>query len=382
MYRLCALLVSFAPLRRHSHMPHFFALAVPILFCSTTLAIAGLAANEDDAALARAADDQDSIHLSNGHTIYGEILSDEGERTINVKTRGGILTLKKEMVLKVVLSFARRKAQLEPTDYLGHLTLALWAESKGRYQDAYDLLRPFAYSNEITHEGLRLLAELSDRLRQDTPEMILNNYRRYQQRGGKNANTLARHQELENIYQNWQKKAKEVALHNDSIVIDEGMEVRGNWQSEDPKHSNPISASLTTDPGNSLDRVLKFSYKGGKEYKAVCRRKWALNVSKNHKLSFEVFNAGSKPVSISVAVKSSDKWIYFESKPWPIKAEQSWQPVVFDLLANDFKSEASNWAHTTRIKDPSEIREVQLQIHNQRDDGVLYLNNMGFLSGD
>ena len=89
------------------------------------------------------------------------------------------------------------------------------------------------------------------------------------------------------------------------------------------------------------------------------------------------FNEGKSPITVSVAVKCGDQWAYFESRSQQIQSD-TWQVVAFDLQDKSFKSEASNWQHSVAVGDLGQVRELQLQVHNGKNNSAMLFNQLGF----
>lgn len=160
----------------------------------------------------------------------------------------------------------------------------------------------------------------------------------------------------------------------------EGMETRG-WLKENPQYSNPIEHSVVeVGEGLVTNKVLHLGFGGGAEHKAVVRRRISLDGTTLGPLVFYVHNPGESTVPLSLAVKTGEKWDYFESRPVSIRPSgNGYIRVEFRFDARDYKSDSSNWTHNTPVRNLEDIRELQIQIHNGNRDGELFIDGLGFV---
>lgn len=322
--------------------------------------------------------DGDLVHLVNGHRLSGTVQDTGDPDHLTVLTPAGRLILSRRLVTQVEPGFETRRALLEADDYSGRMELVRWLLARDRKTDALALLRPVQDEAALDLEGLRLLARLIDEL--ESPAEALPLYRRYAEAGGGDPGTLARLEQLETVERAWLQQVADREASIASIEVQEGMEVEGRWEPEDPRWSNELSVALVPARPGSSDQVLRLSYKAGaSDRKAAVRWRRQLDVRPSPLLVFEAWNPESHPVDISVAVKVGQSWDYFESRPYRVESSGEWQRIQFDLSAQDFKSAASGWRHNAAVSLPSEIMELQIQIHNGSRAGNLFVNSIGFL---
>ncbi len=328
----------------------------------------------------------DFILLANRHRLPGYIVArddDADPPTVTIRTRSGLMVLPRSALATVSSGFAARQAALADDDHEERVVLAREALHNGRSQEAFDLLSQIP-SQHLGLEGLRLLATLTDALKgNDDIEAVLDLYRRYRDAGGRDPLILQRLETLEGLLREYEQALAGHRQQREEMRIDDGYEAADGWTSEDPQWANPSTPTVVDSP-DGLQRVLRIAYVGGSEDKAAILRRWRLDPSNSPILQMSVSNPGDASISLSVAVKTGDNWEYFESRPYPIRPGEDWSQISFDLSGSDFKSESSNWRHSSNIANLHDIKELQVQIHNGRRDGTLYINNMGFAarSGD
>ena len=163
-------------------------------------------------------------------------------------------------------------------------------------------------------------------------------------------------------------------------TISEGLEKKTNWRSENQKWANTVT--VKNHPidmgGNRINTVLQADYEGGDKHKASIVLASKIDIREQNLFTFYVSNPSNKPMRISVAVKCGDRWDYFESRTKTVTPQSVWEEISFDLKRSDFKSQASDWKHEDAINEPHNIREIQILMHNGRENGTLMIDGIGF----
>jgi len=341
------------------------------------LCTAALGAADND----RSAED-DLLVLVNNRSLPGEVLTERSDHeVVTIRTEAGELSLPRRIVKNIEWGFQTRKQRLPPGDYPAHLELAQWCVTHQRKSEALDLLADFADDPQLDIAGLRLLARLTDELR--SAEQALPYYRRYREQGGRDAETLERLRQLEETERAYLERRKQIDEQRADQQVQEGLEARAQWSPEDQRWANPVTATLVTLQDQGGDQMLRLHFESGDSHKATVRWRKKLDVRASSILVLRINNPGEVPVKFSVAVKSGSDWEYFESRAQTIPADDTWHRVTFDLGGKDFKSARDKYrSHAFAIADPGDIRELQLQIHNGKSDGDLFINDMGFLTPD
>ena len=328
---------------------------------------------------------EDMVVLTNKHRISGYLL-DQNEQEVTIRTVGGKLTIPRYLVLSSEISFSSRLNALDPQDYAGHLELARWCIARNQRDDALTTLSRVANHDAMDLEGLRLLARLTDESLELGPEEALPLYRRYRDAGGQHEQTLRRLDQLEAV--DAENKAAMEAYEQllSKRVIQEGIESTGRWVSEDPRWSNQVRARVIEAEESGGDKVLRLDVYGDKKdsyKKAAVRWRQNMNVHGSNILHLQAANPGKDPFKVSVAVKTGSGWDYFESPPLNVPADNRWHTLEFDLLADTFKCEKDGWAkYAHRIDNSTDVREFQVQVHNGKKTGHLFINHVGFRVSD
>ena len=345
----------------------------------------------------------DLIVLDNGQRIAG-VLDQKVERLpgqVAINTGNGFIRIAKEQVKSEDLGYATKRARLKEDDLAAVVELAHWCRVKGMNPETLDLLKIAVALPGVELPERALHARLVDELK--GPDEAFDLYLAYRSDGGKDPATIARLETLE--------KAKAVAdagpnpaaqnvpglapsagapvagpVVSSKVAglrplpnLGDGLETRG-WVPEALQYSNPVEAKvidLTTADGAS--RALEITFKAGKLDKAAVRRNvnnLKLGVSDNSVLTFWAQNPGDKPINLSIAIKTGDKWDFHESPLMRVKPGD-FQQLKFDLKASNFKSVETSWANTGKVANLDDIKELQLLIYNQTD-GSLIITNMGF----
>ena len=159
---------------------------------------------------------------------------------------------------------------------------------------------------------------------------------------------------------------------------------------DDPKFANPVTISQTTlVTPEGPRKVLQVDYQAnpdnaGVDKAAVVLRR-RLSLATAGKLNLLAANRSTKNLRLAIAVKTGTEWTYFESPAQSLPATtsgQEFQQLTFDLGAATFKAAASGWAHSSKIAGLEQVRELQILIHNGRNEGSLWLAGIAFSGGD
>ncbi len=325
----------------------------------------------------------DTIILKNGHSLSGTILSrhDVTEGEVRIRTEAGELRLPRSLVAAMKIGYTSRRRQLGEDSYADHKALALWCLNEGMKDEAFALLQKAITLGEPDAQVTGLLGLLTDELLR-SPEQALPYYQRYRDEfDGEDEKILDRLAELERAEAEYQAALSQAMAKAAKHQPDEGMEVDA-WVSESPKFFNPLGhdvVEVTTEGNLIANRVLQVRLKPGDNHKSAIRRRINLDARTNSKLVIHALNAGERRLPISIAVKTGERWVYYESRPQSVPANGQWVALTFDLQNQTFKSAASDWVHKVPIGTPEDVREIQIQFHNNRRDGVVNLDGIGFL---
>jgi hypothetical protein len=354
-------------------MAHRYAL-IP-LACTTLLGLSS-------AVMPAVEDDRDRIVLHNGHEVVGRLEGDPDSASplVVVATEHGSMSMARERVAHFVLGYESRRRLLEENDYQAVLALATWCLDRDLKVEALDLATKASELPDHDGRSILLLARLTDAAGKHREALEL--YRRYKELfGGDDPDALERLAYLDQHYRAYEEalqKYQDQLAGRQAAHVD-GLESRPGWRQENPAYANEAKIGIEElQHGGITNKVLRVDFTAGDKHKAAVRRKVSIDASGSPRLSLQVHNPGKRPVGISVAVKSGERYVYFESPTTTIPPTTD-RPheVVFDLSATNFKSEASGWNHSAPIANAEDIRELQIQIHNRRRSGHLFLDGIG-----
>ena len=150
----------------------------------------------------------------------------------------------------------------------------------------------------------------------------------------------------------------------------EGLETRG-WTHE--TFGNPGSV-FVVQKGESGNKMLALVFSGGDKGKTGFGRILDLAAREDGKLSFAAYNPSDAPLTISVALTTGPDHVWHESKP--VELKNGWNRVEFDLGANDYKTEASGWKHTSGISKKGEVRGLFLVVNNAGREGHIFVEGI------
>jgi len=150
--------------------------------------------------------------------------------------------------------------------------------------------------------------------------------------------------------------------------ISPGIE-NGPWVVE--KWGNPGTATWLNDR-----KVMKLAYTGGDKEKVVFKRTERYDLAQSGGARLYVYATGEQPPAVSVALISTDANTWHESRPVSLK--QGWNLLSFSASAKDWKTEATNWAFTTAVSKPNDVRAVSIVAYNGKASGELFVSGMRF----
>jgi hypothetical protein len=344
--------------------------------------------------------EHDTVILDNEQRFRGTVLSNQtDEDWVAINTGNGIMRIRRERVVRVEYGLTARMGQVKSDDVAGLIDLARWCRANGRNPEAMQLLTKAVSLPACDLESRGLYAQLVDEL--DGAEKALPLYVAYRNAGGTDADILARLVELETAHRVWEEQMRALGLDPGTSAatgqptaaatassVDEGYE-KYKWDPDSADWSSPAKPSLITlVTPDGPRRVLQIDYEAHPtkpnidKAAVVLRRPLALRA--DAKLTFLAANRSTKDVRIGIAVKTGTEWTYYESKPQVLKATSSGQEfaqLTFDLSAADFKAQATNWAHSARIANLEQVRELQILFHNGRNDGSVWIAGLNFEGG-
>ena len=322
----------------------------------------------------------DAVVLAHGQELAGVILSGPEETgPVRIKTQSGILSLPKELVKEVRRGLTSRLAALKADDVNGHAVLGLWCDSQGFKDEALRLLRRAYDLGSKNVQGVGTLGRLLDEVEKNCEE-ALKFYKEYRDTlQGKDPALLARLAEIESSEASF-IAAKEQAMERiKNLQEQEGLE-KEFWQGDNKNYSNQIERELRPLDPKALvsNQVLDVKLLATGKDKAVIRARYEFDGSAGPSFVFFV-TAPNLKIPVSLAVKTGDLWDYYESKALPLVGSNEPQRIQFDLKAKDWKSKNSGWTHNGSIGNAANIREIQIQFHNGRQEAHVLIDGIGFL---
>ncbi len=324
----------------------------------------------------------DLIFLANGQSM--QVLLDKlpspDDKEVLIKTPGGgELSLTQALIAEIRPGLDYRLANANQKDHAEQIELARYCIAAQRKEDALKLLKAAHKQKALKPAQLRSLAQLTDQF--EGPEAAIPLYKSYRDQGGKDVIALARLKTLEAAIAAHKAKVEEIFAKNPAArKISEGLEVKTNWRSENIKWANSLKVKNHPLPmgENRVNTVLQVDYKGGDKYKASVVLQTKIDVREQNLFTFYASNPSDKAIRLSIAVKCGDRWEYYESRTKTLSKQAVWEQISFDLKRSDFKSQATSWQHKDTIKEPHAIREIQILMHNDRNDGTIMFDGIGF----
>ena len=344
--------------------------------------------------------EHDTVILTNEQHFLGTVLTDQPDPAwVAINTGSGVMRIPRERVARVEYGLTARMGKVKVDDLAALVDLAMWCRANGRNAQALVLLTKAVTLAGCDLKTRGLYAQLIDE--QDGADKALPLYIAYRNAGGTEPEIIARLGELETARTAWEEQMRALGLDTGATdsgapranatpsSVEEGYE-KYKWDSDSLDWSSPAKPTLVTlvtpegprrvmqvdvEPHPSKPDVDKAAI--------VLRRPLALR--SGAKLTMLVANRGTSDLRLGIAVKSGAEWTYFESKPQSVAATQTGQEFTqlsFDLGASDFKTQASGWAHSARIANLEQVRELQILLHNGTKSGSVWIAGIAFEGGE
>jgi hypothetical protein len=164
-------------------------------------------------------------------------------------------------------------------------------------------------------------------------------------------------------------------------MVWEGFEGKNNWVMVEWRNSGrgkmEISEEQSTEGVKSLKVVINREKKTYRDKVGVSREGY-LNLARANKVIMDVYCESDDGLAVSIAFDIGDKGNYYESVKRPLK--RGWnKDISFDLSANDFKCEGSDWKYDKSIPDRSNITKMHIIIYrpsNIISEETVYIDNI------
>ncbi len=156
----------------------------------------------------------------------------------------------------------------------------------------------------------------------------------------------------------------------------EYLEAEDNWEVE--AWGNEADATIVEQAlQDQQNKILSVEYRGRKDKTAV-RLDGQWDLSEYKFVAFDIWNAGEKSFGVAIALNTFPGWKFHESHARRI-APREWVQVKIPLDTNDFKTEDTNWRHTSRLGNADNVRQLIILIYNTEAEGLVYLDNIRFI---
>lgn len=350
---------------------------------------------------APAAIEHDLVILVNEQRFFGTVLSDQPDPDwVAINTGSGVLRIQRDRVARVEYGLTARMGRVKPDDLGGLIDLAYWCRANARNPQALELLTKAVALPGCDLKTRGLYAQLVDE--QEGADKALPLYIAYRNAGGTDPEIIKRLDELAAARSAWEDQMRALGLDPGasaaagapmaaatSSAVEEGYE-KYKWTPDSLDWSSPATSSLITlVTPEGPRRVLQVDVEPHPSKptvdKAAIVLRQPLTLRAGTKLTMLVANRGTADIRLGIAVKTGPEWTYFESKPQVVPATKSGQEFtqfVFDLGAGDFKAQATGWAHSAKITNLEQVRELQIMLHNGTKSGSVWIAGIAFEGGE
>jgi len=148
-------------------------------------------------------------------------------------------------------------------------------------------------------------------------------------------------------------------------VLDNFEEGKLIWKAQ--TWGNPATTSVVSHKGS---KRLQVDVERGLEDKAAIGRPMKMDLTSRDQIAMDVVNVSKGVIKVALAV-NSDTWYESRMKLMPVGESR----LMFSLRAGDFKSTATKWAHTTKVKNLDAVKQVYVLFYTKRN-GVYYVDNV------
>lgn len=329
--------------------------------------------------LASSALAEDLIILDNGQRIAGAVIPETQaeDHLVTIHTGNGLMRFDQKRIRKMELSYATRRAQVKNDDARGLVELARWCRSQGMKIEALELLEKALALPDVDAQARVLYLSLFDEVR--GPAAALPLYKAWRENGGSDADTLKRLAQLEKVKADYEAQygvgtADVASAPPKADFSKEGLESRA-WMPESPQYFNQVDLQRSNDKDNA---ILKVVCKAGNQDKAAVRLGMATSGVQQSQFVFTASNPDKSPIRVGIAIKTGSRYVYHECDPVTLEGGGKPRQLTFSLKNPVWKSEANNWQASGAIADIDQIREIQILIHNGRQDATVIIDKIAF----
>ena len=138
----------------------------------------------------------------------------------------------------------------------------------------------------------------------------------------------------------------------------DGLEAKSGWDVED--WGDP--AEIRIDDSAERGKVMHVKLQPGEKGKCALSLLLKKDLTKMKSFSLEAHHNSTAPLNVALAVRTGTDEKYFESRPVSVAPGRWKYDLKFDLTSKDYKSEATNWTHETKVSDLKSARRVTLLV--------------------
>ena len=119
---------------------------------------------------------------------------------------------------------------------------------------------------------------------------------------------------------------------------------------------------------------IKFIYTGGEKEKTAFKHLTGLTAATDGKIHLHVFTPEAKPPQLSLALSTTQAYLWHETKPFDLK--QGWNALEVPLGKPHWKTLATAWKLSAGVEHLDDIRAVDLVVWNTKSTGWLLVEGL------
>jgi len=163
--------------------------------------------------------------------------------------------------------------------------------------------------------------------------------------------------------------------------VKDGIEGTQQWRIQTWANRGNCEVVTQKEKDGAENRMLAVDFGAGNHDKTVVGAFVNKDLKPYKAMVLDIYNDSAKDVKVSFAVITMPTQ-YIESKAVTIPAKKWRRDIAFDLDAEEYKSEATNWVNKGRLENRERTQQFFFLIYNAAKEGTVYIDSVSFKSAD